>query len=84
MHDAFAKGNMFNISQTILANISGKPEIIENVFIGEDCMNEEIHIYTTLFKEYHDVFTWSYEEIPSINPWIIEHEIKTYPNVKPV
>ena len=35
-----------------------------------------------LLKEYHDVFSWSYEEIPGINPCIVEHEIKTYLNVK--
>jgi hypothetical protein len=37
-----------------------------------------------LFKEFHDVFSWSYEEIPRIYPRIIEHEIMTYPNTKPV
>jgi hypothetical protein len=36
------------------------------------------------FKEYWGIFSWSYEEIPRIDPWIVEHEIKTYPNVKPI
>jgi hypothetical protein len=27
----------------------------------------------------HDVFAWSYEEIPGIDPSIVVHEIKTYP-----
>jgi hypothetical protein len=31
-----------------------------------------------------DVFSWSYEEIPLIDPSIVEHEIKTYSNAKPV
>jgi hypothetical protein len=52
--------------------------------IGVDCSPEEIQIYTALFKEYRGIFTWAYEEMPGIDPWIIEHEIKTYPNVKPV
>ena len=30
------------------------------------------------------MFTWSYEEIPSIDPSIVQHEIKTYENAKPV
>ena len=50
--------------------------------IGVDCSPLDIDIYTTLFKEYHGIVAWSYEEMPIIDPWIIEHEIKTYPNVK--
>jgi hypothetical protein len=30
------------------------------------------------------VFAWSYEEMPGIDPRIVEHEIMTYPDVKPV
>jgi hypothetical protein len=37
-----------------------------------------------LFKEFSDVFFWSYEDIPKINPHIVEHEITTYPDVKPI
>ena len=37
-----------------------------------------------MFKEFHDVFAWSYEEMLGIDPRIVEHEIKTYPNAKPV
>ena len=44
----------------------------------------EIQEYTKLFKEFRDVFAWSYDEMPDINPRIIEHEIKTYPNAKHV
>jgi hypothetical protein len=57
---------------------------VENIFVGEDCSPEEIQIYTDLFKEFRDVFAWSYEEMPGIDPKIVEHEIKTYPDAKPV
>jgi hypothetical protein len=57
---------------------------VENVFIGVDCSPEEIQIYTDLFKEFCDIFAWSYEEMSSINPKIVEHEITTYPDAKPV
>jgi hypothetical protein len=30
------------------------------------------------------VFAWSYEEMPDIDPRIVEHEITTYPDVKPI
>ena len=37
-----------------------------------------------LFKEFHDIFAWSYEEMSGIDPYIVVHEIKTYPMAKPV
>jgi len=30
------------------------------------------------------VFAWSYEEMSGSYPSIVEHEIKTYPNAKPI
>jgi hypothetical protein len=45
---------------------------------------KEILIYTNLFKEFRDVFSWYYEEILGIDPRIIEHEIMTYPDANPV
>jgi hypothetical protein len=44
---------------------------------------DEIVTYTSLFKEFHDIFTWSYEEMPGIDPAIVVHEIKTYPALNP-
>ena len=51
--------------------------------LGE-CSHAEILEYTELFKEFRGVFSWSYDEIPGIDPRIVEHEIKTYPNAKPI
>jgi hypothetical protein len=82
--EIYAEGNMVTITETIPINISRNPGVMENVFIGADCSPEEIQIYTDLFKEFCDVFAWSYEEMPGIDPKIVEHEITTYPDVKPV
>ena len=71
----FAEGNMENISATIPINISVNPNVVENVHIGANCFPKEIAIYTSLFKEFRDVFSWSYEEIPVIDPLIIKHGI---------
>ena len=79
-----ADGNMVNISSMIPINISHNPGTIENVYIGAECSHAEILEYTKLFKELHDIFAWSYDKMPGIDPWIVEHEIKTYPNAKPV
>ena len=69
----FAEGNMENISATVPINISANRDIMENIHIGANCSPEEIAIYTALFKEFHDVFAWSYEEIPGIDPSKVEH-----------
>ena len=45
---------------------------------------EEITLYKSLFTEFCNVFAWSYEEMPSIDPRIVVHEIKTYAGAKPV
>ena len=79
-----ANGNMENFSPTIPINISRDPGKVENVYIGADYSSDEIKEYTKLFKDFCDIFAWSYEEMPSIDSHIVEHEIKTYPNVKPV
>jgi hypothetical protein len=83
-HDVFSEGNLSNISPTIPLDISIKPGIVENVHIRASCSPDEIITYTTLFKEFRDVFAWSYEEMPGIDPDIVIHEIKTYPDAKPV
>jgi hypothetical protein len=83
-HDIYVEENMVNISPTIMIDISNVPSKIENVYIGADCSPEEIQIYTELFKEFCDVFACSYEEMPGINPHIVEHKFKTYLDAKPV
>jgi hypothetical protein len=57
---------------------------MENVFVRVDFSPEEIQIYTDLFKEFYDVFSWSYKEMPGIDPRIVEHEITMYPDAKPI
>jgi hypothetical protein len=81
-HEVYAEGNMETIVETLPINISQNPSIMENVFIEADCSPEEIQIYTNFFKEFHDIFSWCYEEMPGIDPKIVEHEITTYPDAK--
>jgi hypothetical protein len=71
-HEIYAEGNMETIAENIPINISRNPDIVENVFVGVDFSLEEIQIYTDIFKEFHDVFAWSYEEMPGIDPKIVE------------
>ena len=54
-------GNMANLSPTIPINISHDPGKVKNVYIGAGCSPDEIKEYTELFKEFCDIFSWSYE-----------------------
>jgi hypothetical protein len=49
-HEVYAEGNMETIAETILINISKTPDVVENVFVRDDCSPGEIQIYTDLFK----------------------------------
>jgi hypothetical protein len=80
----YAKCKMTRIYTTIPIDISKTPGVMENVFIRADCSPKEIQTYTKIFKYFHDIFSWSSEEIPVIDPRIVEHEITTYPDAKPV
>jgi hypothetical protein len=75
-HGIYVEGNMVNISPTIMIDISRILGKFKNVYIGVDCSLGEIQIYTDLFKQFHDVFTRSYEEMSGIDPSIVEHEIR--------
>lgn len=66
---------MTNISETIPINIFKTPDVMENVFIGVACSPEKIRSYMTLFKDFCDMFAWSYDEMPRIDPRIVQHEI---------
>jgi len=83
-HRIYVEGNMESIAETIPIDISRTHDVVQNVFVGGDCPPKEIQIYSELFKKFHNVFAWSYEETPKIDPHIVEHEITTYLDVNPL
>ena len=66
-------------------------DVIEVINLGTDESRKEIkmvdnperEIMIQLFKEYVDVFAWSYQDMPGIDPSIASHKIPTYPNMGP-
>jgi hypothetical protein len=83
-HDVLYEGNLCNISPTIPLDKSIKPGVVKNVHIGASCSTDEVVTYKSIFQEFHDTFAWSYEEMPGIDLDIFVHEIKTYPDAKPI
>ena len=76
--------NLSNIEEIISINILTKPGIVENIHVGVSCSPSKLDSYRSLFREFRDVFAWSYEEMPGIDTSIVEHTINMYPDVKPV
>jgi len=44
---------------------------------------EEQEEFTSLLREFIDVFVWSYKDIPDIDRDIVEYKISLYLNAKP-
>jgi hypothetical protein len=63
---------MANISPTVKIDISIKLGIIEEIIIGDACSPEEITSYKSLLHEYRDIFAWSYTEMLSLDPSLVE------------
>lgn len=68
--------------QTMSIDISVKLGVVENIHIGVTCSLEEIKIYTSLFREFRDMFAWLYEEMLDMDTSIVVHEIPMYPDAK--
>ena len=68
-----SEGNLCNITKSMPMYISIKPGILQNIYIGQNSSPSEFQSYTNLFKEFQDVFSWTYEEIPGIHHYIVFH-----------
>jgi hypothetical protein len=75
---------MANISPTIKIDISIRNGVVEEITIGATCTPQEITTYKALFQEYWDIFSWSYTEMPGLNPSIVENNIDTWLDITPV
>ena len=72
-----------NMDETQTINI-GTEEDPKLVLIGSTLTLEEKSELTSLLKEYKDVFAWSYQDMPGIDPEIVQHHIALHPDSKPV
>ena len=61
IHGVESEGNLCNITKTIRVNISVKLGVSDNIQIGQNSSPSEIQSYMALFKEFRDVFAWTYK-----------------------
>jgi hypothetical protein len=61
----------------------GTPENPKNVNIEKTMSKEERKSYLKLFRQYQDVFAWSYKDLKMYDTRIIQHTISLKPEMKP-
>jgi len=54
------------------------------IFISESLSLTEKEELIILLKEYIDVFAWSYEDMPGLDPQVVMHRLNIKPDAKPV
>jgi hypothetical protein len=60
----------------------GTPENPKNINLGKTVFKEERKYYLKRFREYQDIFTWSYRELKTYDTRIIQHTIPLKSGVK--
>ncbi|XP_075674899.1 uncharacterized protein LOC142644106 [Castanea sativa] len=54
------------------------------VFISSQLTTQEKEQLVALLQKYMDVFAWTYDEMPSLDPELVVHSLNVDPRVKPV
>ena len=55
----------------------------KNINLGKNCIATERATFMKLFKEYKDIFTWTYEDLKTYDTKIIQHVIRLKENANP-
>jgi hypothetical protein len=71
------------VKETRKVNI-GTDQSLKYVNLGVDCTLEEVDQYVSLFKEYIDVFPWTYDDFKAYDKMILQHIIHFREEAKPV
>ncbi|KAK9932282.1 hypothetical protein M0R45_019525 [Rubus argutus] len=65
-------------------NLSDDPVIQKHVLLSKHLTPEERNHLISLLKEFKDVFSWSYEEMPGLDPKLVCHTLNVESEAKPV
>ena len=72
--------------------VSGSTELIDfgvpyqprEIRIGSSLSPDERSRLIELLRSYFDVFSWSYEDMPGLDPTIVQHHLPILPHARPV
>ena len=62
----------------------GVPDQPREIRIGSSLSPDERSGLIDLLRSYFDVFSWSYEDMPGLNPTIVQHHLPILPHARPV
>jgi hypothetical protein len=71
------------VQETQKINI-GTQDSPKYVNLGTSCTEKEVDQYTTLFKEFYDVFSWTYDDLKEYDKSIFQHIIPLKEGTKSV
>ena len=75
MHSSVMQYKVFNLGTL------DKPQ---NINLGVQCSDEEKAAFVKLFKEYKDMFAWSYDDLKTFDAQVMQHMIPIKEGVKPI
>ena len=85
-------GSNSDIEDRKVTPVSGSTELIDfgvpdqprEIRIGSSLSHDERSRLIDLLRSYLDVFAWSYEDMPGLDPTIVQHHLPILPHARPV
>jgi hypothetical protein len=82
LHDKF-RGTVnckTNSSSLIYETVNlGTKDNPQNINLGKGCSEKERYTFIKIFKEFKDFFAWTYDDLKTFDPNIIQHVIPMKP-----
>uniref|UniRef100_A0A2N9EM86 Reverse transcriptase n=1 Tax=Fagus sylvatica TaxID=28930 RepID=A0A2N9EM86_FAGSY len=69
------KGSKPNIEELEIINLADEGEEPREVKIGTRCTAEQKEALIALLREFHEIFAWSYQDMPGLDTDIVVHKI---------
>jgi hypothetical protein len=86
LHDKFRKSVNCKMNSSSLTheNVNlGTKDNPQCINLGLGCSEQENMSFVKLFKEFKDVFAWTYDDLKTFDPNIIQHTIPIKPQTQP-
>jgi hypothetical protein len=78
------EGSKPNVEELEIINLADESEEPREVKIGTHCTTEQKEALIALLREFHEIFAWSYQDMPGLDTDIVVHKIPLEPKCKPV
>uniref|UniRef100_A0A2N9F3J1 RNase H type-1 domain-containing protein n=1 Tax=Fagus sylvatica TaxID=28930 RepID=A0A2N9F3J1_FAGSY len=78
------EGSKPNIEELEIINLADEGEEPREVKIGTRCTTEQKEALIALLREFHEIFAWSYQDMPGLDTDIVVHKIPLKPECRPV